>query len=59
MLEAYRMFANDRGWLRRLKEAVKAGLTAEAAVDRVQNQTRSRMLRQADPFWRERRARPR
>ena len=54
VLEAYRMFANDRGWLRRLKETVKTGLTAEAAVDLVQNQTRSRMLRQAEPFWRER-----
>lgn len=54
VLEAYRMFANDRGWMRRLKETVKTGLTAEAAVDFVQNQTRSRMLRQADPFWRER-----
>lgn len=54
VLEAYRMLANDRGWLRRLKETVKEGLTAEAAVDLVQNQTRSRMLRQADPFWRER-----
>jgi phosphotransferase system enzyme I (PtsP) len=54
VLEAYRMFANDRGWLRRLKDTVKTGLTAEAAVDLVQNQTRSRMLRQADPFWRER-----
>jgi phosphotransferase system enzyme I (PtsP) len=54
VLEAYRMFANDRGWLRRLKDTVKTGLTAEAAVDLVQNQTRSRMLRQAEPFWRER-----
>ncbi|MDX2259016.1 MAG: phosphoenolpyruvate--protein phosphotransferase [Hyphomicrobiaceae bacterium] len=54
VLEAYRMFANDRGWHRRLLEAVQAGLTAEAAVERVQNAMRSRMLRQADSFWRER-----
>lgn len=54
VLEAYRMFANDRGWQRRLGEAVQAGLTAEAAVEQVQNQSRARMLRQADPFWRER-----
>ncbi len=54
VLEAYRMFANDRGWQRRLSEAVESGLTAEAAVEQVQNRTRSRMLRQADPFWRER-----
>ena len=54
VLEAYRMFANDRGWQRRLGEAVEAGLTAEAAVEQVQNQSRARMLRGADPFWRER-----
>jgi phosphotransferase system, enzyme I, PtsP len=54
VLEAYRMFANDKGWLRRMREAVKEGLTADAAVERVQNTTRSRMLRQNDPYWRER-----
>ena len=54
VLEAYRMFASDRGWQRRLRDAVASGLNAEAAVERVQNQTRARMLRQSDPFWRER-----
>ncbi len=54
VLEAYRMFAHDRGWERRLREAVQSGLTAGAAVERVKNGTRARMLRQADPFWRER-----
>jgi len=54
VLEAYRMFAYDRGWLRRMRDAVKTGLTAEAAVDRVQNETRARMLRNREPHWRER-----
>ncbi|HJU33208.1 MAG TPA: phosphoenolpyruvate--protein phosphotransferase [Hyphomicrobiaceae bacterium] len=54
VLEAYRMFAHDRGWLRRMKEAVKRGMTAEAAVERVQNDTRARMLRHSDSYWRER-----
>lgn len=54
VLEAYRMFANDRGWQRRLAEAVRSGLTAEGAVEQVQNRTRARMLRLQDPFWRER-----
>ena len=54
VLEAYRMFAHDRGWIRRMEEAVSTGLTAEAAVERVQNDTRARMLRQTDPFLRER-----
>lgn len=54
VLEAYRMFAHDKGWERRLREAVDGGLTAEAAVERVQNSTRARMLRQNDAYWRER-----
>ncbi len=54
VLEAYKMFANDKGWHRRLREAVEGGLTAEAAVERVQNSMRTRMLRQHDTYWRER-----
>jgi len=54
VLEAYRMFANDRGWVRRMRDAVREGLSAGAAVERVHNATRARMLRQNDPFWRER-----
>ncbi|HJZ30594.1 MAG TPA: phosphoenolpyruvate--protein phosphotransferase [Hyphomicrobiaceae bacterium] len=54
ILEAYRMFAHDRGWLRRMKDAIKRGMTAEAAVERVQNDTRVRMLRQAEAYWHER-----
>jgi phosphotransferase system, enzyme I, PtsP len=54
VLEAYRMFAYDRGWVHKLEEAVLTGLTAEAAVERVQSDTRARMLRQTDPFLRER-----
>ena len=54
VLEAYRMFAHDKGWERRLREAVEGGLTADAAVERVQNGTRARMLRQNDAYWRER-----
>jgi phosphotransferase system, enzyme I, PtsP len=54
VLEAYRMFAHDRGWIHKLEEAVMTGLTAEAAVERVQSDTRARMLRQTDPFLRER-----
>ncbi|MBO6685872.1 MAG: GAF domain-containing protein, partial [Parvibaculum sp.] len=54
VLQAYRMFANDRGWLQRMLEAVKTGLTAEAAVERVQNDTRARLQRAADPYIRDR-----
>jgi phosphotransferase system, enzyme I, PtsP len=54
VLEAYRMFANDHGWSRRLSDAVATGITAEAAVERVQSDTRARMLRSTDPYLRER-----
>ncbi|CAA9360315.1 MAG: Phosphocarrier protein kinase/phosphorylase, nitrogen regulation associated [uncultured Microvirga sp.] len=54
VLETFRMFAHDQGWLRRMREAVLSGLTAEAAVERVQSDNRARMLRQTDPYLRER-----
>src|SRR5215467_2868664 len=54
VLDAYRMFAHDRGWAHKLDEAVMTGLTAEAAVERVQSDLRARMLRQTDPYLRER-----
>ena len=54
IMEAYRMFANDRRWTGRLREAVEAGLSAEAAVEKVQSDMRARMLRAEDPYIRER-----
>lgn len=54
VLEAYRMFAHDKGWLRRLHEAVGAGVIAEVAVERVQSAARSRMERAANPYLRDR-----
>ncbi len=54
VLEAYRMFANDRGWVRRLEEAIHNGLTAEAAVEKVQSDMRARMMHMTDPYLRER-----
>jgi phosphotransferase system enzyme I (PtsP) len=54
ILETYRMFAEDRGWLGRIGEAINAGLTAEAAVQRVQDDTRARMQQVSDPYLRER-----
>ncbi|MCJ2083071.1 phosphoenolpyruvate--protein phosphotransferase [Methylobacterium sp. J-090] len=54
VLETVRMFAHDKGWLRRMREAVISGLTAEAAVERVQSDNRARMMRQSDPYLRDR-----
>ncbi|MEQ8405914.1 MAG: phosphoenolpyruvate--protein phosphotransferase [Oceanicaulis sp.] len=54
VLEAYRMFAHDRGWIDQLREAVRAGLTAEAAVERVRNEHRARLMKARDVHFRER-----
>lgn len=54
VLEAYRMFANDRGWAAKMREAIESGLTAEGAVEKVQSDTRARMLRMTDAYLRER-----
>jgi len=54
VLETYRMFADDRGWNRSLVEAVRGGLTAEAAVDRVRNEHRARFAKARDPYIKER-----
>ena len=54
VLETYRMFAADEGWMRRMREAVEGGLTAEAAVQKVQGDTQARMSRITDPYLRER-----
>src|SRR5215210_3284373 len=54
ILAAYRMFAYDEGWGRRINEAIDSGLTAEAAIERVQQRTRSRMREIDDPLLQER-----
>lgn len=54
VLETYRMFADDRGWNRSLEEAVRTGLTAEAAVDRVRTEHRARFAKARDPYIKER-----
>jgi len=54
ILETYRMFAEDAGWLARIGEAIDSGLTAEAAVEKVHNDTRARFRNQRDPYLRER-----
>jgi phosphotransferase system enzyme I (PtsP) len=54
VIEAYRLFAYDQGWRQRMRDAVRTGLTAEAAVERVQDETRLRVQRMGDPILRER-----
>jgi len=54
ILDAYRMVAADAGWLKRVGEVVRGGLSAEAAVHRVAAELRDRMRRITDPYLRER-----
>jgi phosphotransferase system, enzyme I, PtsP len=54
VLQAYRMFAHDKGWVRRIEASIDSGLTAEVAVEKEQSATRTRMSRVADAYLRER-----
>ncbi len=54
VIEAYRQFAHDQGWRQRMRDAVRTGLTAEAAVERVQDEMRLRVMRFGDAIMRER-----
>jgi phosphotransferase system enzyme I (PtsP) len=54
VLETYRMIAEDVGWLRRIEEAINTGLTAEAAVQKVNDDIHARMSQVSDPYLRER-----
>ena len=54
VLEAYRLVASDAGWLRRVGDVIRGGLTAEAAVQRVASELHDRMRRISDAYLRER-----
>ncbi|WOI54144.1 phosphoenolpyruvate--protein phosphotransferase [Parvularcula sp. LCG005] len=54
VLEVFRLFAYDKGWVRRLEEKVLSGLSAETAVEQVQKENRARMRQVTDPYLRER-----
>jgi phosphotransferase system enzyme I (PtsP) len=54
VLETYRMFANSRGWMRRMEEDIARGLSAEAAVEKEQSSARARLEQASDPYLRDR-----
>ncbi len=54
VLEAYRMFAHSRGWLRRMEEDIQRGLSAEAAVEKEQSTARARLEQVPDAYLRDR-----
>ncbi len=54
VLEVYRMFANSKGWMRRIEKDIGRGLSAEAAVEKEQSTARSRMSQVSDNYLRDR-----
>lgn len=54
VLDAYRMFANSRSWLRRMEDDIRNGLSAEAAVEKEQSLARARLGQASDAYLRER-----
>ncbi len=54
VLEAYRMFANSKGWMKRMEQDIARGLSAEAAVEMEQSAARARMEQVTDQYLRER-----
>jgi phosphotransferase system enzyme I (PtsP) len=54
VLEAYRMFANSRSWIKRMQEDIARGLSAEAAVEKEQSAARARLETVPDAYLRER-----
>jgi phosphotransferase system enzyme I (PtsP) len=54
VLETYRMFANSKGWMRRMEANIDSGLSAEAAVEKEQSAARARMGQVADAYLRAR-----
>lgn len=54
VLETFRMFADDAAWIRRIREAIETGLSAEAATKRVQEETKAKLGKASDPYLRER-----
>lgn len=54
ILETYKLFTIDRGWLKKIKDRINQGLTAEAAVQAVQDDTTTRLARATDLYLRDR-----
>lgn len=54
VLEMFLMLANDPSWETKLKHGVRAGLSADAAVERVRGEHRAKFNATRDPYLRER-----
>ncbi|MCB2090472.1 MAG: phosphoenolpyruvate--protein phosphotransferase [Alphaproteobacteria bacterium] len=54
ILDVYKLFARDKGWRQKIEDAIESGLTAEAAVEKIQVENRTKMMKTEDPYLRER-----
>lgn len=54
ILDAYRMFAKDKGWYKKIADNVQSGLTAEAAVERAYEDMWNRLSGTTDSYLKER-----
>lgn len=54
ILDAYRMFAKDKGWFGKIADNIKGGLAAEAAVERAYEDMWNRLSLSTDSYMRER-----
>ena len=54
VLETFLMLASDPSWQARLKSGVKAGLSADAAVERLRHDHRAKLNASKDPYLRDR-----
>ena len=54
ILDAYRMFAQDKGWYKKIADNVMGGLTAEAAIERAYEDMWNRLSGTTDNYLKER-----
>ncbi len=54
IFKTYLMFTRDKGWAKKINNAIEAGLTAEAAIQKVLNEITDRMSMMSDPYIKER-----
>lgn len=54
IFDTYLMFLKDKGWILKMTKAIEAGLTAEAAVQKVGEEIAERMQMMTDPYIKER-----
>lgn len=54
ILDAYKMFAKDKGWLKKISDTIQSGLTAEAAIERAYEDMWNRLSGTSDSYLKER-----